>query len=136
MSLGDAHWDADIDRLADSIGLPKPRARWPLARGAAVLAAALVGGWAGLRPARPPPPPPPPDASERLRRRVAAPRCAMTGATAITERFEFKRHAGELTGTASFLAYPRAIEKLRVDGMNLHFETRSTSSMNNDRRAR
>ncbi len=45
------------------------------------------------------------------------------------ERFEFKRHAGQLTGTASFLAYPRAIENLRVDGMNLHFETRSLSTM-------
>jgi hypothetical protein len=45
------------------------------------------------------------------------------------ERFEFKRHAGALTGTASFLAYPRAIGQLRVDGMNLHFETRSSESM-------
>ena len=51
-----------------------------------------------------------------------------------TERFEFKRHAGELTGTASFLAYPRAIENLRVEGLNLHFQTRSTTSMNHETR--
>ena len=118
MSLSDAHWDADIHRLADSIGLPKPRARWPLAAGAAVLAAALVGGWAGAAPQR----------TARSTRAAARPMpargCSAYGGAPVrydwgdrhAERFEFKRHAGELTGTASFLAYPRAIEKLRVDG--------------------
>jgi TIR domain len=134
LSLGDAHWDADIARLAHSIGLPQPRSRWPLAAAAAVLAAALVGGWVALRPdAAPAPPTPAPDAGERL--------LGVWGASVryawgdrYAERFEFKRHAGELTGTASFLAHPRAIEKLRVDGMDLHFQTRSSSSMNNETR--
>jgi TIR domain len=134
LSLGDAHWDTDITRLANSIGLPKPRTRWPLAAGAALLAAALVGGWVVLHPAATPaPPPPPPDASARLVGVWSAPLRYAWG-DRYTERFEFKRHAGELTGTASFLAYPRAIEKLRLDGDNLHFETRSTSSMNNETR--
>jgi hypothetical protein len=129
LSLGDAHWDADIQRLADSIGLPKPRARWPLAAGAALLASALVGGWVALRPSAPPvPTAPPPDASARLVGAWAAPVRYAWG-DSHAERFEFKRHAGELTGTASFLAYPRAIEKLRVEGSNVHFETRSNSSM-------
>ncbi len=133
LSLGDTHWDADVARLADSIGLPKPRARWPLAAGAAVLAAALVGGWVALRPAAPPPPPPAPDASARLIGVWVAPVRYAWG-DRYSERFEFKRHAGELTGTASFLAYPRALENLRVEGMNLHFQTRSTTSMNNETR--
>jgi hypothetical protein len=134
LSLGDAHWDADMARLADSIGLPKPHARWPLAAGAAVLALALVGGWAALRPAAPPPPPPPaPDASARLLGVWVAPVRYAWG-DRYSERFEFKRHAGELTGSASFLAYPRAIENLRIEGMNLHFQTRSTSSMNHETR--
>jgi hypothetical protein len=46
-----------------------------------------------------------------------------------TERFDFKRHAGVLTGTAEFLRYPRAIEKLQFDGQHLHFQTRSNESM-------
>jgi hypothetical protein len=133
MSLGDAHWDADMARLADSIGLPKPRARWPLAAGAAVLAVALVGGWMVLRPAAPPPPSTAPDASARLPGVWVAPVRYAWG-DRYSERFEFKRHAGELTGSASFLAYPRAIENLRVEGMNLHFQTRSTTSMNNETR--
>ena len=67
MSLGDAHWDADMARLADSIGLPKPpRALAAGALARRVLAAALVGGWVALRPDAPPPPPPAPDASARL----------------------------------------------------------------------
>jgi hypothetical protein len=81
VSLGDAHWDADIQRLADSIGLPKPRARWPLAAGAAVLATALVGGWVALRPSAPPAAPAPapaPDASHGCSARGAR-RCVCLG---------------------------------------------------------
>ena len=133
LSLGDAHWDADIGRLADTIGLPKPRARWPLAAGAAVLAAALGAGWLALRPAAPIAPPHAPDASARLLGVWEAPVRYAWG-DRHTERFEFKRHAGELTGTASFLTYPRALEKLRVEGMNLHFQTRSSASMNHETR--
>ena len=48
---------------------------------------------------------------------------------AYDERFEFKRHAGELTGSASFLRYPRAIIQLRLDGDNLHFTTHSIESV-------
>jgi hypothetical protein len=127
MSLGDEHWDADIARLADSIGLPKPRARWPLAAGAAVLASALVGGWLAMRPA------PPPEAGARLLGVWVAPVRYAWGDRHV-ERFEFKRHAGQLTGSASFLGYPRAIENLHSEGMNLHFQTRSTASMNNETR--
>jgi hypothetical protein len=50
------------------------------------------------------------------------------------ERFEFKRHAGQLTGTAGYLGYPRAIDKLQIDGLNLHFQTQSQSSMGSETR--
>ena len=50
------------------------------------------------------------------------------------ERFEFKRHAGQLTGTASFLSYPRAIDKLEFDGHNLRFETQTQQSMGSETR--
>jgi class 3 adenylate cyclase len=45
------------------------------------------------------------------------------------ERIEFKRHAGQLTGTVSFLGFPRAIWRLQVDRLNVHFHSHSTSSI-------
>ena len=45
------------------------------------------------------------------------------------ERFHFERHAGGLTGTASFLGVPRVIENPRFERGNLHFETRTEQSM-------
>ena len=129
MNLGDTHWAADIERLVQSIGLAPPRRVWPWALGAALLAAALVGGWCMLRPQ----PAPPPDAGERLIGIWTAPVRYSWGAN-FDERFEFKRHAGELTGTVSYLGYPRAIEKLQISGPNIHLQTRSSSSMSNETR--
>ncbi len=129
MNLGDTHWGADIDRLVASIGLAPPRRIWPWALGAALLAAALVGGWCLLRPT----PAPPPDAAARLIGVWVAPVRYSWGA-AHDERFEFKRHAGQLTGTAGFMCYPRAIEQLQIDGLNIHFRTHSNSTMGNETR--
>lgn len=135
LSLGDTHWDADIGRLTQALGLaPPPRRRGPLLAGAAVLALAVAGGWLALRPAAPlPPQPPPPDTSARLLGNWSGPVRYPWG-DRYTERFEFKRHAGELGGNAGFLGYPRAIEGLRFDGINLHFQTRSRTSMGNESR--
>jgi hypothetical protein len=151
MSLTDTHWDADIDRLAAALGLSRPRAVWPWALGGAALAAAAVATacWmsprgdagrsaaaaasaAGADPVAPAVPAasvpaPQPDAGARVLGRWSADVRYDWGAR-HTERFEFKRHAGEITGTATFLAYPRGIESLQVDGMNLRFETRSQES--------
>jgi hypothetical protein len=129
MNLGDTHWGADIERLVTSIGVTPPRRIWPWALGAALLAAALVGGWCLLRP----PPAPPPDASERLIGVWTAPVRYSWGAS-FEERFEFKRHAGQITGTAGYLGYPRAIEQLRITGPNIHFQVHSQSSMGNETR--
>ena len=135
ITLHDSHWDADMDRLARHIGLPPRQAlrkSWLVA--AAALCVLAVAAWLALRPAAGPAravtpvPVPVPDASERLVGSWKADLRYEWG-DRYQERFEFKRHAGQLTGTASFLAYPRAIENLRVDGMNLHFETRSLSTM-------
>jgi hypothetical protein len=129
MNLGDTHWGADIERLVTSIVVTPPRRIWPWALGAALLAAALVGGWCLLRP----PPAPPPDASERLIGVWTAPVRYSWGAS-FEERFEFKRHAGQITGTAGYLGYPRAIEQLRITGPNIHFQVHSQSSMGNETR--
>jgi hypothetical protein len=126
MSLGDTHWDADIDRLVGHLGERRPRAVWPWALGSALLAAALVGGWCALR--SPPVPAAAADASDRLLGSWQA-EVRYDWGDRYRERFDFKRHAGQLTGTASFLAYPRAIENLQLDGNNLHFQTRSMQSV-------
>ena len=130
MSLGDTHWGADIDRLLAAVGVtPSPRFR-PWALGAALLAVAVAGGGWLLRSPPPQEAPRPPDAAERLIGVWVAPVRYGWG-DRHEERFEFKRHAGELTGTAGFLGYPRAIQRLRIDGLNVHFQTHSNSSMGN-----
>jgi hypothetical protein len=122
MTLGDAHWNADVERLVALIGVPHRHGRraW-LWAGAALASAALVGlllWWSG-RPA---------DLAERVVGTWAA-EVRYGWGDRYTEKFEFKRHAGQLTGTASFLRYPRAIDKLQLDGLNLRFQTRSISTM-------
>jgi hypothetical protein len=132
MSLGDTHWGADIERLVASIGVTPPRRFRPWALGAALMVVALAGGgWLLWSP--PPEAPRPPDAGERLIGVWVAPVRYGWG-DRHEERFEFKRHAGELTGTAGFLGYPRAIQKLRIEGLNVHFQTHSNSSMGNETR--
>jgi len=135
LALGDTHWEADVGRLTQALGLaPPPRRRGPLLAGAAVLVLAAAGGWWALRPAAPPPAPAAaPDTSARLLGSWSGPLRYPWG-DRYTERFEFKRHAGELTGTAGFLGVPRAVEGLRFDGSNLHFQTRSQASMNGETR--
>lgn len=135
LSLGYTHWQADVERLASAIGLPRRRPVWPWALGAAVLAAAAVSALCMARSW---------SADAQQARLQAGAEAALLGSweaevryrwgDRYRERFEFKRHAGQLTGTASFLGYPRAIEQLRIEGRNLHFETRSQQSMGSETR--
>lgn len=127
LSLSDAHWAADIGRLADVIGLPRRRSVWPWALGGAAVAASAVAALCWLKPGVPA------DPSARLVGSWQAEVKYGWGAE-HDERFEFKRHAGQLTGTASFLSYPRAIEKLEFDGINLRFETQTQQSMGSETR--
>jgi len=127
LSLSDAHWDADIGRLVDAVGLPRRRSVWPWALGGAAVAASAIAALCWLKPWVPA------DPSARLLGSWQAEVRYGWGAK-HDERFEFKRHAGQLTGTATFLSYPRAIEKLEVGGSNLRFETRTQQSMGNETR--
>jgi hypothetical protein len=127
LSLSDANWDADIGRLADAMGLTRRRSVWPWALGGAAVAASAVAALCWLTPRAPA------DPSARLVGSWQAEVRYRWGAK-HSERFEFKRHAGQLTGTATFLSYPRAIEKLAFDGRNLRFETHTQQSMGNETR--
>ena len=129
LTLGDTHWHADVERLAASIGMPPKRSPWRWALGSAVLAAAMALTWLAARPGTTPPP----DASARLVGIWQA-EVRYAWGDRHRERFEFKRHAGQLAGTADFLGYPRAMENLRFDGTNLHFETRSQETMGSSTR--
>jgi len=126
LSLSDAHWDADIGGLADAIGLPRQRSVWPWALGGAAVAASLIAaGW--LKPWVPA------DPSSRLVGSWQA-EVRYDWSAKHDERFEFMHHAGQLTGTATFLSYPRAIERLEFDGHNLRFETHTQQSMGTETR--
>ena len=122
LSLNDAHWDADIGRLADAMGLRRQRRVWPWALGGAAVAASVISALCWLKPWVPA------DPSLRWVGSWQAEVKYGWGAK-HDERFEFKRHAGELTGIATFLGYPRAIQGLVIDGNNLRFETRTQQSM-------
>ena len=137
LSLGDGSWDADVARLADGLGIAPRRTRWPWAVGALGLVALVAAVAWQLRGG---PAPAPGAASGAASAAVAVDETArFVGAwqgpvryawgDRYDERFEFKRHAGELTGSATFLRYPRAITQLRVDGRNLRFDTHSIESV-------
>ena len=134
MTLSDVHWDADVDRLVAALGLaPARRAVWPWALGGAVAVAVAVGLWCrwGTGPGAGAP-----DDAAVAARLTGVWQAEVTydWGDRHPERFEFRRHAGQWAGTASFLRHPRAIEQLRFDGSNLHFETRSESSMGSETR--
>lgn len=139
LTLGEATWRADLDRLVAAIGGARRTPRWPFAAGAVLLAALAAGlAWrlggdvgggrlpaAGTASA--------PAAADDGARFAGAwqGRVRYAWGDVYDERFEFARHAGELGGSATFLGYPRAIGALRVDGANLHFETHSIESVGN-----
>lgn len=120
-TIGGPHWDADVDRLLAGLGLVRRRSLWPWAAGATLITAAAIAavGWywpvAG-------------DRADRLLGHWEAD-VRYDWGDRYTERFHFERHAGGLTGTASFLGVPRTLENLRFDGRNLHFQTRTEQSM-------
>jgi hypothetical protein len=132
--LSDVNWDADIDRLAAHIGGAPRRVRWPLLAGGVLLAALALGvvwqlaGHGGAPLPTAASAPTALDASAHFVGSWQGPVRYAWG-DRYDERFEFVRHAGELTGSATFLRYPRAITQLRVDGNNLHFQTHSIESV-------
>ncbi len=127
LSLSDTNWAADIGRLAEAIGLPQRPGVWPWALSGALVAASVAAALCWLKPWVPV------DPSARLLGSWQAEVRYGWGAK-HDERFEIKRHAGQLTGTATFLSYPRAIEKLELDGSNLRFETHTQQTMGSETR--
>lgn len=134
LSLGDMHWEADVDCLAAALGLARRRARWPWAAG--VLAAlALAAGWAGLRgPQGAPGGAPPAAVFSAAWPSVWQAEVLYAWGDRYTERFEFKRHAGQLVGTASFLGHPLPAEALQEQGPHVRFITHSRQSMGGETR--
>lgn len=129
LPISESAWDADLHRLVASIGGANRRAVWPWALGGAAVAAAAVAALCWLRFA------PAADPAQGIVG-VWTASVRYDWGDRYTERFEFKRHAGTLAGTASFLSYPLPIEKLQLDGRNLHFETHSEESMGQERRSK
>ncbi len=132
LALDDTHWDAEIERLLAGLGLSPSPAHGPWLRraavlGAAALAAGLLGLWWQQRPA------PAVDTSSLLLGRWQA-EVRYNWGDRASETFVFERHAGAITGTASFLRYPRGIEELQFDGTNLHFSTRTRQTMGSEER--
>ena len=127
LPMADAHWEAGVDQLVSSLGLSRPRAIWPWAAGGAGVAALAVAAlsW-GLFPDGQ-------DDANRLIGRWQAD-VRYDWGDQYTERLEFTRHAGELTGTVDHLGYPRPIEQLRLNGRNLSFQTRSRETMGAEER--
>jgi TIR domain len=127
LPISDPNWDADIARLVASFVLPPRRPVWPWAAGGAAVVAAVAAAVFTLQLG------PAADPGDRLLGHWQA-EVRYDWGDRYTERFEFKRHAGVITGTAGFLDYPRAIEKLQFDGTNLRFETHSQETMGDSTR--
>jgi hypothetical protein len=127
LTLDDLHWDASVARLLDGLGQVPRRAVWPWAAGGAAVAAAAVAALCIWRPD------PAAGAEARLVGRWQA-EVRYDWGDRHAERFEFQHHAGALTGTASFLGVARPVQGLRIDGANLHFETRTLQSMGDETR--
>lgn len=136
LALSDAHWDADVERLAAALGWARRRSLLPWGAGVLVLAAGAAGGWALLQGRRGP--------LSAIASSAPEPAPAWEGAwqaevtygwgDSYRERFEFKPHAGQLTGTATFLTRPLPAEALQADGRSLHFVTHSRQSMGSETR--
>lgn len=139
LTLNEASWDADMARLVESLGLPTHRYRNSLLIAAVVLLAAAGGAALYWRDAKPVAPPIVADPMVALTAQTSAQLIGKWASTTdvtyawgdhYPERFEFKNFAGTITGTASFLKYPRGIEELIVKGRNISFITHSVESVN------
>jgi hypothetical protein len=127
LALADAHWAACVDQLIDSLGVARPRAVWPWAAGGAGVAALAVAAlcWGPTLVGSG-------DADRLIGRWQAEVR--YDWGDRYTERLEFTRHAGELTGTVGYLGIPRPVEQLQLNGRNLSFQTRSRETVGSDER--
>ena len=132
LNLHEASWDADMARLIRALGLPSVRRRRALIVAASLLVLALAGAAAWYyKPALPPAQP-----AAALDDLIGTWQAQVGYGWGDTqqERFVFQRFAGEVTGTASFLEYPRGIEDFHIEDRHLRFLTHTTQSMNDEER--
>jgi hypothetical protein len=147
MDLRDAHFHADADLLINLLdkGVPGLDQTWemksrrfslPIAAVLAVALALLVGGSVLYRLTRP---------AARMNPETTAPTQAIVTANvagkwtapvkyswgdASTETFDFEVAGQELSGTASFLRYPRGIFDGKIEGNRVSFMTKTLTSVN------
>jgi hypothetical protein len=131
LRLDEDNWDADVQRLIDTIDLPSKKRRDLVLAGAsaAALGATAFVAWRAMQVAQPAQP----DATVRLLGTWQALVRYAWGDSA-EEQFVFERFAGKLTGTATFLKYPRGMEQVVASGDDVEFVTHSIESMNGQQR--
>jgi len=146
--LNEESWNADVDRLVKALGVRSShRGRIAVALGGLAL---LVAGAATVYLQRQAHPgsgvDAPPANADSLAQQAGAAALAreLLGTwqghvrygwgDEYDETFQFEQFAGEVTGTATFLAYPRAIEELQVSSGHLSFVTHSAQSMGEEER--
>lgn len=138
LTLNEASWDADLQRLIDSLGLPRTNKRRTLLIATLVIAVVCIGAGMYLRK--------PAVVSDPIAAQTELTTATLTGTWETTtklnygwgdtyqERFEIKLFAGGLTGTASYLEYPRGIENLSVRGNTFNFVTHTVETVNDQER--
>lgn len=128
LSLNDASWTTDLQRLQDVLtqwlaAPPAPRRRWRGAALGAGLAGIALAAWLAWYDAAP--------GTEVLQGEWLAD-VVYPWNLSVQERFEFKVRDGAVEGTASFLGVPREIEALEWRDDRLRFATRAESVSGDD----
>lgn len=128
LSLNDASWSADLQRLHAALeqwlaGPAPRRRRWPGMAAAVVLAGMLAAAW--LWPGSSAPGP-------RAMQGVWEADVSYPWNVELRERFDFVADDGTVEGSASFLGVPRLIEEVEWRDGRLRFATRAESIAGGD----
>lgn len=133
LTLNEVSWEADLARLIAALDMPLNNRHRGWLAAAVIVASALAGGAMYLRQ---------PKAVDPVASLTASTLARLPGSWQTTdavnygwgdryrERLEFKLFAGELTGTASYLEYPRGLQQVSINGSTLSFITTSVETMN------
>lgn len=137
LTLSETNWDAEVQRLVASLGIATLARKRTIA---VALGLALIGAASGaayvLKPSTSATGPSATLAASTTEKLVGTweGQVKYYWGDSYKERFVFKRFAGDITGTATFLEYPRGIEELVVTSNNLSFVTHTVETVNNQDR--